>query len=387
MVLASAGVAVVPARADCPPPAGDMSMLVEPAVRCREPAPDMPPFRIGVEALAGTQRRDVPLNGVGFGVAIPIDVALTRVVGVGARLGYQVAADAGRDDDGDGRDDDNRENHRALLLVVGPRIVLHTEAARSEAWRVEASGGWLGVLTGDGSSGPIAELAFGRQVGSFTVDHSMAGHGTGTEAALTLRLQQGFGGASDYRALLVGATLATEMWARLPEGSRPRRTRPDVEHTFGGGIDMGVAMRENASSFVPGASLYVGLPFGRVIEARAQAELFHVGGEENRDGADVVAFLGGVHLGRWFPVFLEVLGGYGLTASTRPGPVGDSGLFEITAGLQLPNLLGCGVGQFVGQRTRVELGSVPEGRERLVVVGAVIGLSYDSLVRAAECWP
>ncbi len=348
--------------------------------RCRRRPPSVPTLRFGVDAAAGAWDSDAPVDHSVVSLGVPVDVAITEWLWLGAAARYLVGGDDGVDGDGDGRDDQDTANPKALLFTGGPRLALFTEPARREAWRFGLSGGYLLAIDG-GSDGPVLEAAVERQAGTLLVDGPDAGHGLGHDVALGVRVQQGLGDASGYRALLVSATYATELFVRLPDGERPRRTRPDVEYTLSGELLVGTGFARGGFGY--GVGLAAGLPFGRLIELRARGEALGLGGSDEHEGGTLYSALGGLRLSRWYLPWAEVLAGW--THAFGTAAIEPTVVLEFAGGMQFPNAFGCGLGLVVGQRARLGLGD--SDQKRFGTLLFTLGVSHDNLIRASQCWP
>jgi hypothetical protein len=353
------------------------------ARRCRTEPPPFLTLRVGVDASVAIWDRDVPVDGAAAGLGIPVDVRIVGPLWAGGRMGYLVGGDAGHDADGDGFDDDNQENPKILTFAGGPRIVVDTEPSRQEAWRFGVSAGWLVPLNG-GSAGPLLEAAVERQWGMLLVDPSEGEptHGRGQDFSLGVRAQLGLEDAKEYRALSFTATYATELFAQLPGGVEPARSRPDVDHTVSADFFVGTGFRRGG--LAQGMGLSLGLPFGRLVELRARGEAMLLAGTELFEGVSVYSALGGLRLSRWYLPWVEVLAGWGQVFGTRPHPIASSPVIEGAIGGQFPNALGCGYGLNVAQRVRFGL---HDGDRRFVAITLGLGITYDSAIRASECWP
>jgi hypothetical protein len=172
------------------------------------------------------------------------------------------------------------------------------------------------------------------------------------------------------------------MFVELPAGDPPPRSRPDVEHTASADVLVGTGF--GAGGFAQGVGLSFGLPLTRVLEPRLRMDALFLHGTDTHEGAFVYTALAGLRLSRWYLPWVELLAGYGHAFGTQPTAVASSVLVEIAMGGQFPNALGCGYGLTIGQRIRF---GIEEGDRRLVALLFAVGLSYDSLVRASECWP
>lgn len=374
------------AAAQCPPPAGDPRYLPTEPGPCMQPPPPIPPLRIGAELLIGGQRAEPELDHRAVGVAVPFDVQVVGPLWGGLRAQYLSGPDQAIDTDQDGKTEIDGDDHRAFFFTAGPRLVVHTEPARREAWRLSAGTGWMEVLGDVSPDGPVVELAIERQAGLllvFSEPGVVATHGQGRELTLSLRGLQGLGDAKDYRALLVGMSYAHEYAVPLPEGET-ERGQPDVPHTFGGESLIAVNVSsEHGSGITGGFGLYAGLPFGDIVEMRARGDVTRL---RRRDGPPVVQYaaLGGFKLARTFPAYLEVLAGWGTALGAKPRFVRPGALLDVALGAQAHNLLGCGIGVHFGVRTRAGL---TDGTSEQLTAGLVLGVDYDSAARARSCQP
>jgi hypothetical protein len=382
------------AHAQCPPVAGDRAFSGDPVPPCYEPEPVWPPIRLGAGAVLGVAPTDtLGLDGPIVGAEAFADVAIVGPLELGVRLAYQSAADDRFDGDADGFDDDDLGNAQLLLITAGPRVVLFTEPARREGFRFGVSGGWLGRLDDSligPASGPVVEVAVERQAGMLfsNSDYDLVGRtGTGHNFGLGVRYQQGLADAADYRAVLGTLSYALEVGVRLPEGAPGPRRKPALEMTLHGEA-LGGTVLSDRFGLGYGIGFELGFPFGRWVAAQARVDAMQLGGTELGDAAMTLSALGGVKIGRWFPIFAEVLFGWShsfgtpLPEDADPRGIEPGWAVDVAVGAQLSDAFGCGIGAYVSQRTRIGIEPTTP-----TVVLAAVGLSYDNLIRAAECQP
>jgi len=375
VLLATAAAVAWPtanAQAQCSSAFGDSAFSGDPSPPCRAEPPVVPPIRFGAELQVGWADHNAPLSGATSGIGVYTDVALLSWLGLGARFAHRGMASDGTSEDG----------LEALVVTGGPRFTLFTEAARHEGFRLGIDAGALVVVDGVGSSGPILEFSLERQAGNLFRGHGQPRpeHGRAIELGLALRYQQGLGDASDYRAVIVSTYAGMELLSRLPDGTPPGRRRPKLEYTFFGAIAGGFSPGESAGA---GGLLQIGLgfPFGKWLALELVADAMILGQNE-ADPSTVYSFLGGLRTPRWFFLFVEVLAGYSAVIGPEPQGVSSGPILDIVAGMQVPDVFGCGFGVQAGPLTRIGLG---DGTGGWTFIGLQLGMRYDNLIRAAEC--
>jgi hypothetical protein len=362
-------------RAQCDETFGDSAFSGDPPPPCIAKPKAVPPIRFGVELQLGWMEHAAPLSEATSGIGVYADVALLSWLGLGARGAHRGAASDGTNEDG----------LEAFVVSAGPRFTLFTEPARHEGFRLGLDAGALLVVDGVGTSGPLVEVSIERQAGTLFRGSGLPrpAHGTAVEAGVALRVQQGLGEASDYRAVLLSAFAGVELLSRLPEGAPPRRTRPSLEYTFsvvgsGGASLIGDTDAGGAGGLV---QLGVGFPLGKWLSLELAVDAMTLGQNE-ADPSVGYSFLGGIRAPRWFFLFAEVLAGYTFVLGPDPRGVDSGPILDILLGAQLPDAFGCGFGITVGPMTRVGLGG---GTDGWLYIGGQLGLRYDNLIRAAEC--
>jgi hypothetical protein len=386
-LLAAVTALPAPVRAQCDRPVvGDHLFTNEPApLPCVAPPPDHPPLRFGVGLALGGQHDEAAGARPAWGPVAHVDLGLSELFEVGVRAGIQLRPDRGVDEDGDGADDASDPDAVSLVATAGPRLVLRTNAARYEAIRLSVDFGALVVLAGDARSGPVVAIGVERQVGTLYVGegYTRASHGTALGVTLGVHAQQGLGDAGEHRAIFVSATSGLELGAPLPDGRRPRRVRPTVEHTFSGAVGGGLSLGERGGA--GGAlELGVGFPIGEWLAIETRADAMLLGRTETGDPTVFFAALGGLRAPRFFPVFVQALAGYAWGFGTEPLEIGQGAVLDLQAGLQLSDVFGCGLGTFAAVHNRFGLSARNEG---LAFVGFVLGIRHDSLLGAATCEP
>jgi hypothetical protein len=322
------------------------------------------PLRIGVELMVGWLEAGAANDHLGLGIALPVDVRLTRHFGIGARLSAQSLGDPATDVDGDGRDDVDEGNYDTLAVWGGPRLTLWTDEADRQGWSFALDAGYI---WGEGNDeGPGFEVVIGRQAGGFFANSAAF------DVGLSLRYQQGLGDMADYRALLFGADIAMELGIVEPV-SDPEES--SLRYLFGADLLAGWAVSGRGAVEGGEQMAAVGLHFGIPITAglipMVRAEIGVRDSGDESDGIPLLAGFGGlrVRLDEYFPVQFDLGAGYVAAYGTFGDQITDGGVLDVGIGTNL-FCMGSDSSFGVGVRGRVGL---TDNREMDAVLFTVSG--------------
>lgn len=367
-------------------------------VTCRyvPPPPTPTRVRVGFNLQFGWQDSAADVDHLAVGIAAPVDVPVTDWLALGARFAYLTGGDANLDADGDGFDDVVTANLKTLYFSAGPRLRWWTSRDTPSGWQLELDGGYALVLEHMPGSGAFAEVGLRRFV--------TVGAPTGLEVGLSLHYRQGFGAASDARALVLGLDVALDLFAPSPAAEQLDDELGGLRYTFGPDMLIGGTVRTQEALDKPAFSyalgVHFGLPIVAALELRTRAEVgWRVGtgdGTTPKDGLTAYTGLAGLraHLfGRGW-LWTDAYVGYAFTFGTPAAYVRDGAVLDFGLGVRM---LGCGAQSDtayleVGLRGRVGI----QDNEALDAIYFALGGSYGSVrgtrehpraLAYAECAP
>lgn len=317
------------------------------------------PLRLGVEPVFGWLDAGTSVNHFASGFAIPLDVQITRWFALGARFGVITGSDGPTDLNLDARDDVNGRDFTAVQLSIGPRFTLWTDEVSHEGWDFELGGGWMGRGWRLDGPGPLGEAAVMRRVGT------ISDGGFAADVSLGVRYQQGFGQASEFRALLLTMRGGLGFSQPLPEGEAD--TTPGFSYTLGLHAGFGLpfaAPGPLTNGQLIAIGLHFGLPIGPWLEARARAEFVHRAQGTTEDGnyTSMLSYAGSgvvrLRLDRVAPLYFEAGAGYAASVGTPALYVPDAGFAVFGGGFRITfcdsdSALEAGVEGRVGLGSRV----------------------------------
>ena len=283
------------------------------------------PFRLSIEPVFGWLDARTPVNHFAAGFALPVDVQITRWLALGVRFGVITGSDVATDLNLDALDDANERDFTAVQVSAGPRFTLWTDEASHEGWDFELGGGWMGRGSRLDGPGFLAEAAVQRRVGGISEG------GTSGDVSLGLRYQQGFGQASDFRALLFTMRAGFGLSQPLPEVEPD--TTPGFSYTLGLHGSYGLPFAA-PGPLSPGSlsavGLSFGLPIGPWLEARLRADLVQrsQGTLEAKNQSSMLSYAGAgllrLRLDRVAPLYFEAGAGYAANIGTLANYVPDA---------------------------------------------------------------
>ncbi|MCS6856794.1 MAG: hypothetical protein NZM37_03695 [Sandaracinaceae bacterium] len=194
-------------------------------------------------------------------------------------------------------DDVEEQKFAALLLGSNVRFRLLTDASQRSGWVFDLG---AGLMTHDGA--PAVGRRGGWEHGGYVeggIGHQRGfrfGNGFAIQFGLALRLQQGIGDLTDYRALLLNGWLTFE--ADTPQ-AQPGRRDADFQYTFGirgrGGLSL-FRVSDAGIHGMWGASLHFGLPIGRWVEPRLEGDVHFMSNAMGKSFSPLIALLGALRL-------------------------------------------------------------------------------------------
>jgi hypothetical protein len=323
------------------------------------------PFGIEVEPLLGWVDAAVANHPFGGGIALGLDIDLSRAFSVYTRFSVVSAADVSTDDDGDFVDDVNGPGFTALAGTLGARLTLWTDPDDRQGWRFELGGGWRGRGSPRDSAGPMLEATVLREVGTVSPGGFAAGVGLG------LRAHQGLLDAIDYRALflVLNGYLAFSQDVAEPYDVPGRFSyRLGVHGGIGYSLSREGALIRGGLLTLPWG-LHFGVPLGPWVEIRTSVDyvIRHVvpsrrdamgmtvsGPEESLEALVPVGSML-LRLDRVVPMYVEAGLGYAAHFGAPAQHVRDGGVLVVGAGARF---MGCGsdIGLDFGIQGRIGLG-------------------------------
>jgi hypothetical protein len=312
---------------DEPPNAGDAGDAGEPpyAVEVFDPQPGCDPYVVhrpgrrrglAFEIGTGYQQNERPVDPLTLALGLSAERMLRRQIVLGMRMTYLTSGDALRDQDGDGRDDQETGNTHQVSLTAGPRLRRWDRSRENPAaWEIGLGAGWVQALSDPGVSGPVAEIE---------IRHTWL-----SVAGLGLRVTQGFAGAEPYRIVLASAslgmgTLPARSWGagcdfveREPEPGFPLALGVHLPLMGYGASDLGV--------MTPGLGLSLAIPLRPPVDLLLHGDLLWFLRQE-RDRLAMHTGLAGLRLAmpRATALAFTALAGYGIAYRPTPGNI-DSG--------------------------------------------------------------
>lgn len=322
-------------------------------------------FDLGAAYVHGPK----PLLGNGIGIGVGLDFSVARELMLGFRYQYLVAGDAGFDgDDDDHFDDVDDPNLGVHLFGAGLRLRLFNDEAGREGWIFEGEGG-LALTQDPGLLGPYARVGVGRSIGAFFSPN------TGGNFALVLSYAQGFGELADLRAVMLAARLYPEWGIPEPRNMHTRPEEASFLYTFGVRLMLfgGSWGAWEGGGVAPGFGLSFGLPLTMGLEPRASVDLMYLGNND-ADMPFLMTGLAGMRfrLTDLLPMYVDVMGGYTLVASTEPRPFDRGAVFDTGLGVYAA---GCDGALHVGLHYRAGLSPDNEDMHMIYVA---MGGDYGS---------
>jgi hypothetical protein len=271
------------------------------------------------------------------------------------------------DTNGDGRADSAVPGLAGFAGTLGARLRLLREDGMRYGWSLALAGGVLATSEG---TGPLAEAALGRHVGTLGEGHMSFELGVEARARygyIPGTVAMGPNRGNDFASLTVGLTGAWEGHV-VPAGARGQGYEPgETLHLEGGYAFFVPRVLRNGAVLGDGAWLGVrtGVVFTPAMELSARAAWLERSGGEHRDPLNILLAEAGPRF-RWGWAYAEVQGGYA-------GAFGSSRDYVTNAAL-----VGAGLG--------VRAGLTGPGRHWGIIAGVHgrVGLSeervYDQLV-------
>lgn len=284
------------------------------------PVPEVPsgpsriPLLIEPMLLVGAADSDRRIDGFVSGLSIALGVAPIDEVMLLLRFTDLGGSDEARDVLPPWSvDDEETAGLGAYLLGGDVRFRLFTDASERSGWTFELGGGWLAL---DGLPQPTRpagwrhggylEAAIGHQRGV------RFGDGGAVQFGAALRFQQGLGDTFDYRALLLTGSVSFE--GDTPAAEQ-RSRHADFAYTLGARAHGGMTFyrfSEQSLRGMGGFDVHFGIPIGRWIEPRVQADLHFIPNAVDNSTSPLLAFLGGLRLrlDEVFPLYIDAAAGY-----------------------------------------------------------------------------
>lgn len=333
-----------------PPPSEPVQVASPPAtiacddcVRGDIPPPEPPPFGLphtcdptvghvrspkagfGLEYASGWQASAKPVDGRAWSVGIEARARLTGALGMVARIDRSTGRDEARDADGDGRDDTETGAVTRWSLLAGPSVILHVHRDR-EATRYWQVDGLVGLSRSGDQSGPITAYDLSYQL---------------VAARVGVRFMQGFGDASEERAVLLHAGLQLGAGPQYSYGAGC----PSVEHHDRGSawaVAMDIPLSgwaKNVGYVTPSFGLEGALHVHHRFDAIVRADLLDMPSGD-RDRALHSSVLAGGRLDLTsdhgpdrFGWFVTLAGGYDHVATTTAAPIQSGAVADASLGL------------------------------------------------------
>jgi hypothetical protein len=276
-----------------------------------------------LEIGTGYQQNDRPLDPLTLSLGLSVERMLRKHLVLGMRMAYLTSGDALRDEDGDGRDDEETGNTHLLSLTAGPRLRRWDQDRENpSAWELGAGVGWVHALVGPGVSGPVAEIELR--------------HTWSSVAGLGLRVAQGLAGAEPYRLVLASASLGVGTIPARSWGAGCDFVEREPAPTFPLALAVQLPLMGYGASELgampPGIGLSLAIPIRPPVELMLRGDLLWFLRQE-RDRLAMHTGLAGLRLAlpRATALAFTALAGYGIAYRPTPsnidsGPVMDLGL-------------------------------------------------------------
>jgi hypothetical protein len=330
-----------PLATEPPPaqPAPDESTMVERDIEAEpypgeifDPQPGCDPYVVrqpgqriglGLEVGTGYQQSAEPVDPLTLALGLSAERMLRKHLVLGMRMTYLASSDEQRDEDGDGRDDQDRGNSHLVSFTAGPRLRRWNRSrGNPAAWELGLGAGFLYALSDLGVSGPVAEIELRRTWLSVV--------------GLGLRVTQGLADAGSYRTVLASASLGAGSTPARSWGAGCSFVEPDdgPELPYAVGIHLPVLGYGGADlgAMPPGLGLSLAIPLRYPLDVMLRGDLLWF----LRQGRDRLAMhtgLAGLRLAmpRTTPLAFTALAGYGVAYRPTPsnidsGPVMDLGV-------------------------------------------------------------
>ena len=351
-------------------------------------------LRFTVDGLLGVAHDAVPLHGIegGFGLAMHKMLDDSDSLGFGGR--FQLLSSAGESVDlnGDGKGDQSTPGRTALAFTGNARFAWWLDPVDGNAWVGELGLGYMLVLHNQATSGAFVEATLGFQTSWIThlgLLHDVAWPkptfvGMRAEGMLGLRLQQGIGDMSEYRALLATLSYGGGQFSTPPRrGLFGPRAQP-FDYAFGVSLSLlgfNVARDRFGFGLLPQFGFTFALPLAGPLTFRTMADFGYVA-LVGRSFDFAYAGLAGVRLNRIgpVPVYLEALAGYAFAFGPRPLDLGSGPIVDAALGLRPTS---CSIAGGPGVRGRFGVGSDNWDLRMLMLTWF---WEYDSIAdRATRC--
>jgi hypothetical protein len=279
---------------------------------------------LGVEVGTGHLQSAPPLDHLALGLGVSTERMLRKRLLLGMRMTYLTSGDESRDEDADGRDDQDTGNIHLVSFTVGPKLRRWGPLRQQDpdAWDLGLAAGYVQALTEVGASGPVAEIEL-RHTWSSIV-------------SLGVRATQGFADAQDYRAILASAWLGVI--------SKPERSwgagcgfveNDDGKDTFAYGLGVhlplvGHGVISDVGLMPPGLGLSLAMQVRYPVDVLLRGDFLWFLRQE-RDRLAMHTLLAGVRLARARTSALgfTALAGYGIAYRPRPGNIASGPVVDL----------------------------------------------------------
>lgn len=276
-------------------------------------------FEIGT----GYQQNERPVDPLTLAVGLSAERMLRKHLVLGMRMSYLTSGDELRDEDSDGRDDQETGNTHQVSLTAGPRLRRWDRSRENPAaWEIGLGAGWVHALSEPGVSGPVAEIELRHTWLSVT--------------GLGLRVTQGFAGAEPYRVVLASASLGMGSMPARSWGAGcdfvEREPEPGFPLALGVHLPLMGYGASDLGAMAPGLGLSLAIPIRAPVDLVLRGDLLWFLRQE-RDRLAMHTGLAGLRLAmpRATALGFTALAGYGIAYRPTPsnidsGPVMDLGL-------------------------------------------------------------
>lgn len=382
MALGVAAVMAAPVPVHAQPPAGaeaeatagaEVAVGVDASVAAGVEVEPLLPINIeyGIDVGFGMVRAPVPSLGFASAFGFPINLFLTRWLGIGVRGQLVHSTDPGLDGpiNPERVDDVETETLSAWSATGGLRIRIWTDEADRQAWVIDADGGWVWLGEDPRWTGALARLIVGRMVGFADT------RGNGLSLGVSVAAEIGFGDARDYGAVVLNTWFHGEggMFRALNAGEPESPAGFPYTFTIEVAPFLATEIGGHGTDAALGLAYAVGFPITSWLEPRVRIDGLYLS-HPGEDGTIMLGAAGGarVRFDRWVPLFLDAYGGWEESYGTEPHPIGDGPFADVGTGY---HALGCEFGAEFGLRFRAGLG---EHNGKLAHLMLVLAGSYGS---------